>query len=68
MDRGTRSRGFDSGQIDLTEIGFGDHDHRLRTALPCKRQEPLDPAEIDLRDCGLGNEDDVDIGGEHLAD
>ena len=51
----------------LGDVGLGEHDDRLRTALPCEHELALEAADVDaLARERLDDEDHVDVGDEHL--
>jgi hypothetical protein len=48
------------------EVGFREDDHRLRAALPRERQVALETAEVEILVHRRDDEDDVDVGAQHL--
>ena len=48
------------------EVGLREDDDRLGAAVPGRRQEPLEPAEVRLPVEPGDDEEDVDVGGKHL--
>jgi len=66
-DLGAGGRARDQAEVDLGEVRLGDGDDGPRAGLPREGEQPFDPPEIGLRHGGLHHEDDVHVGGQHLA-
>ncbi len=49
------------------QVGLGEHDHRPRARGPGQREQPLDPAEVEVRHHRLDHGDDVGVRGKHLG-
>jgi hypothetical protein len=50
------------------QVRLGEDDHRLRAALPRRRQVPLEPAEAEVLVQPVQQQHDVDVRGEHLLE
>ncbi|MDP9393651.1 MAG: hypothetical protein M3Q27_05030 [Actinomycetota bacterium] len=67
-DAGGGRLGLLAEQVAVADqVGLGERDDRLCAARPGKGDEPLDPAETGLGLERVHDEDDVNVGGEHLA-